>query len=156
MIDSEEAAEALTTPLEHFYLNFGDIELQNKVTDLVSTNVPDDLRDLYKMFEKVNSEILADFVYQINVQQDRDIDKQLCLQAIIDYQFEITEKRQTMQGIFYVMFFAIPFGIMFFFQEDYNKWAILASIIAGFIVNTYFAYIEYGQMNKAGCSAYMA
>lgn len=63
MIDSEEAAEALTTPLEHFYLNFGDIELQNKVTDLVSTNVPDDLRDLYKMFEKVNSEILADFVY---------------------------------------------------------------------------------------------
>lgn len=49
-----------------------------------------------------------------------------------------------MQGIFYVMFFAIPFGIMFFFQEDYNKWAILASIIAGFIVNTYFAYIEYG------------
>lgn len=55
-----------------------------------------------------------------------------------------------------MIFYAIPFGIMFFSQEDYNKWAILATIIAGFIVNTLFLSIEVGQMAKDGYIDYIA
>lgn len=77
--------------MEHFYLNFGDVELQNMMTNLVSSK-SDDYWDVYMDFEEINSEKLADFVHEINAQQDRDIDQQLCLQHIIDFQFEMTEK----------------------------------------------------------------
>lgn len=89
-IDDEED-EDQSTPLEHFYLNFGDVELQNMMTNLVSSK-SDDYWDVYMDFEEINSEKLADFVHEINAQQDRDIDQQLCLQHIIDFQFEMTEK----------------------------------------------------------------
>jgi len=70
-------------PLEHYFLNFGGIKVYNKIKmfkeSLFWVGENEKYEKVYKPYENVDGEILADLIYKINSQHDRDIEEQYCL-----------------------------------------------------------------------------